>query len=87
MNDSLEFLKNDPQPVGRQEVNSVDILPAATINQLMQIAGVNGVWIEKDGSGQRVVVLHYTAGGSISHLPTTVAGMRTVIVKGYVGIQ
>jgi hypothetical protein len=48
----------------------------------MGIPGVNGVWIERDASGQRVVMLHYTPGGTKTHLPSTVEGLPTRIVGG-----
>lgn len=83
---SLDFLASDPVPVKNPgaEVagNAADRLPQALVNQLMQLRGVDGVWIEREATGQRVVVLHYTPGGAAPHLPTQVQGMPTRIVGG-----
>lgn len=83
---STDFLGSDPLPVTRQATGApgaaADRLPKAVVDKLMGIAGVDGVWIERDASGQRVVVLHYTPKGATSHLPSTVAGLPTRIVGG-----
>jgi hypothetical protein len=83
---SLDFLTSDPVPVtdpGTGVVDdAADRLPQALIDQLMLLRGVDGVWIERDVLGQRVVVLHYTPGGAALHLPTSVQGMPTRIVGG-----
>lgn len=81
----LDFLQGDPAPVtpgaGAAE-DPADRLPAATVARLMKLAGVDGVWIERLASGERVVVLHHTPPGSTSHLPEQVHGMATKIVGG-----
>ncbi len=81
-----DFLASEPVPVIGQPAPSpdaaADSLPKAVVDKLMGIAGVDGVWIERDASGQRVVVLHYTPGGAKTHLPGTVEGLPTRIVGG-----
>jgi len=83
---STDFLASEPVPVIRQAAApsgaGADTLPKAVVERLMSLAGVDGVWIEKDASGQRVVVLHYTPGGSKAHLPSTVEGLPTRVVGG-----
>ncbi len=85
----LDFLQGDPAPVkpGPQTAQDAaedpaDRLSAATVSKLMKLAGVDGVWIERLASGERVVVLHHTPKGSTSHLPRQVKGMATKIVGG-----
>lgn len=83
---STDFLASDPLPVTRQAAGgagaAADRLPQAVVDRLMGIAGVDGVWIERDASGQRVVVLHYTPKGGRAHLPDMVEGLPTRIVGG-----
>ncbi|MBS0392511.1 MAG: hypothetical protein JSS19_04830 [Proteobacteria bacterium] len=83
---STDFLDLPPLPVTRQAAGvaggAADRLPQAVIDKVMGIPGVDGVWIERDAAGQRVVVLHYTPRGSRAHLPATVAGLPTRIVGG-----
>lgn len=83
---STDFLDAEPVPVAGQAAGAAgaaaDRLPKAVVDRLMGIAGVDGVWIERDASGQRVVVLHYTPKGTRAHLPSTVEGLPTRIVGG-----
>lgn len=83
---SLDFLASEPVPVIGQSAASpnaaTDSLPKGVVDDLMRIPGVDGVWIERDANGQRVVVLHYTPGGATAHLPSTVKGLPTRIVGG-----
>ena len=82
---SLDFLRGAPAPVvpgPAPAEDPADRLPAAVVEQLMRNPGVDGVWIERDASGARVVVLHYTPKGSTAHLPKTVQGLPTRIVGG-----
>lgn len=83
----LDFLQGAPQPVdpaapdpGAAE-EAADRLPEAVVTQLMSLPGVDGVWVERAATG-RVVVLHYTPGGSAPHLPATVEGMPVRVVGG-----
>ncbi len=81
----LDFLKGDPAPVAPGAAapeDPADRLPQATVNRLMAIPGVDGVWVERVPGGQRVVVLHYTPKGTTAHLPRQVDGMPTRIVGG-----
>lgn len=84
--ESLDFLASEPVPVIGQPAPSPDAaadrLPKAAVDNLMRIPGVDGVWIERDANGQRVVVLHYTPGGATTHLPSIVEGLPTRIVGG-----
>lgn len=84
--ESLDFLASEPVPViGRPapSPNEVaDRLPKAVVDNLMRIPGVDGVWVERDVNGRRVVVLHYAPGGPTTHLPTVVEGLPTRIVGG-----
>ena len=85
--ESLDFLASQPVPVIRQPAPSspeaaADCLPKAVVDKLMLIPGVDGVWIERDAGGRRVVVLHYTPGGATTHLPSSVEGLPTRIVGG-----
>ena len=81
----LDFLQGDPAPVApapRTAEDPADRLPAATVSKLMKLAGVDGVWVERLPSGERVVVLHHTPKGSTAHLPKQVNGMATKVVGG-----
>ena len=49
---------------------------------LMALQGVDGVWIEREPDGQRVVVIHYTPSARPTHLPQQVNGLPTRIVGG-----
>ena len=82
---SLDFLQGAAAPVGSTRAvpaDPADRLPQAEIDQLMRLPGVDGVWVERDGRGGRVVVLHYTPKGPTAHLPKTVHGLPTRIVGG-----
>ena len=83
---SLDFLASEPVPVIGQPAVSPDgaknQLPKAVVDKLMRVPGVDGVWIEQDAGGLRVVVLHYTPGGPTTHLPSIVEGLPTRIVGG-----
>lgn len=83
---SMDFLQTDPAPVTGQpappKVNTEDRLPQAVVDRLMKISGVDGVWIEHDAQGKRVVVLHYTPKGPAKKLPSSVEGLPTRIVGG-----
>jgi len=83
--DSLDFLSRPPAPTSPTQSASrerEDPLPQATIDKLMALRGVDGVWIEMDASGERTVVLHYSPPGVPGHLPASVDGMKTRIVGG-----
>ncbi len=81
---SLDFLSGDPAPVtsGSTPSPASTVLPQRVVDDLMRIAGVDGVWVEQDPRGAPVVVLHYTPAGPAAHLPTRVQGMPTRIVGG-----
>ena len=79
----LGFLSGDPAPVGASASPSAeDQLPQPVADRLLQLAGVEGAWIERDARGQRVVVLYYGRPGQPSHLPSQVEGMPTRIIGG-----
>lgn len=84
--ESLDFLASGPVPVIGTPAPSPDAaddtLPKAVVDGLMRIPGIDGVWIERDVGGQRVVVLHYTPRGVTTHLPRSVEGLPTRIVGG-----
>jgi hypothetical protein len=81
---SLDFLNGDPTPVGVRSTPSQPpaVLPQRIVDDLMRIAGVDGVWVEQDPRGTPVVVLHYSPAGPTAHLPTRVQGMPTRVVGG-----
>jgi hypothetical protein len=81
---SLDFLQVPPAPVTGSSASPIaeDRLPQGVVDKLMQISGVDGVWIERDAQGERVVVLHYTPKGPVTHLPSRVEGLPTRIVGG-----
>jgi hypothetical protein len=84
---SLDVLASEPVPVIGQPAPlspdaAADVLPKAVVDTLMRIPGVDGVWVERDASAHRVVVLHYTPGGATTHLPSIVEGLPTRIVGG-----
>ncbi|PXW96107.1 hypothetical protein C7444_10713 [Sphaerotilus hippei] len=82
----LDFLSGDPVPVAPEHAltspDAADRLPRAVVEDLMRHPGVDGVWIEHETSGERVVVIHYTPGGDLSRLPARVSGMPTRLVGG-----
>lgn len=83
--ESLDFLQADPEPVAAQPQSNEmtpDTLPQATIDELMRLDGVDGVWIERDDAGRDIVVLHYSRPGSPGHLPSRVLGKPTRVVGG-----
>jgi len=79
---SLDFLKRDPTPVVPEPARGTeaDQLPQAVIDRLMRLDGVDGVWIEREPDGHRVVVLHYSRPGPAAHLPSQVLDMPTRVV-------
>lgn len=80
---SLQFLSGNPAPIAPdQRADPGDLLPQPLADKLMGLDGVDGAWIERDDSGQRVVVLHYSPPGRPTHLPRTVQGMKVKIVGG-----
>ncbi|GEM_PF-3087652 len=86
----LDFLHAPPEPVEpaaraaphRPATPATDTLPAATVERLMRLPGVDGVWVERDAGGQRVVVLHHSPPGPAAHLPRVVAGLPVRVVGG-----
>ncbi len=83
---SVDFLSGQPAPVQpgapAPADDAADRLPAKQVAALMALRGVDGVWIERDPSGQRVVVIHYTPLDQPTHLPLQVNGLPTRIVGG-----
>ena len=80
-----EFLQRQPTPATTVQAaaeNPADRLPAAIVEQLMKMPGIDGVWVERAARGGRVVVLHYRPKGSTAHLPSVVHGLPTRIVGG-----
>jgi hypothetical protein len=83
--DPLDVLSGDPSPVIPDPApvrGATEELPRQDVERLMQLSGVDGVWVEHDAQGQPVVVIHYTPGGTPTHLPRQVRGMPTRIVGG-----
>lgn len=82
--ESLDFLAKDPVPVsgGAAALAGTDRLPQAVIDSVMALPGVDGMWIEADADGQRVVVIHYTPRRGAAKLPSRVHGLPTRIVGG-----
>lgn len=80
----LNMLQSDPTPVGPdQPVDLSDsTLPQSVADNLLELPGVDGAWIESEPSGERVVVLHYTPPGRPELLPRRVDGLRVKIVGG-----
>ncbi len=83
---SLDFLSGEPAPVrpgdATRAQDPADSLPPKQVAALMALRGVDGVWIERDAGGQRVVVIHYTPLDQPTHLPLQVNGLPTRIVGG-----
>lgn len=83
MADPLDFLQNPPSPGGdAQNVDPADLLPQSVADDLLRLDGVDGAWIERDASGRRQVVLHYSRTDRPSHLPGRVGGMDVRITGG-----
>ena len=83
--DALDFLQAAPAPVQAAAApaeDAADRLPKPVVEQLMRVPGIDGVWVEREASGARVVVLHYTPRGPTGHLPNLVHGLPTRIVGG-----
>ncbi len=83
---SLDFLNGAPVPVRPGDAtpaqDPADRLPPKQVATLMALRGVDGVWIEREAGGQRVVVIHYTPLDQPTHLPLQVNGLPTRIVGG-----
>ncbi|MCX8115676.1 MAG: hypothetical protein N3D71_11490 [Burkholderiaceae bacterium] len=82
---SLDFLAQDPvrvQTEDRAGGDDGDVLPAETIDALMRIPGVDGVWVEVNDKGQREVVIYVTDLKQKVAVPPIVAGMPTRIIGG-----
>lgn len=82
---SLDFLAHDPARVQSQDTargDEADVLPAETIDALMRIPGVDGVWVEVNDKGQREVVIYVTDLKQKVAVPPVVAGMPTRIIGG-----
>ena len=79
---SLDFLQRGPTPVVPEPAPAAeaDQLPQAVVDRLMHLDGVDGVWIEREPDGRRVVVLHYSRPGPAAHLPSQVLEMPTRVV-------
>jgi len=82
---SLDFLQGEPEPVragSSATPDPADRLPQAVADELTRLDGVDGAWIERDASGQRFVVLHYSKPGRPKHLPASVQGLPVRVVGG-----
>lgn len=82
---SLDFLPQDPvrvQADGSARGDEGNVLPAKTIDALMRIPGVDGVWVEVDAQGRREVVIYVADPKQKVAVPTVVAGMATRIIGG-----
>lgn len=82
---SLDFLAQDPVSVqadGSARGDEGDVLPAETIDELMRIPGVGGVWVEVDAQGRREVVIYVADLKQKIAVPPVVAGMPTRIIGG-----
>jgi predicted exporter len=82
---TLDFLRQAPAPVVSGPAvpeDPADRLPQSVVDQVMRLPGIDGVWIEREPTGARIVVLHYTPRGPTGHLPKTVHGLPTRIVGG-----
>jgi hypothetical protein len=83
MTGPLDFLSAPPTPVRQTEGPfSEDVLCQSVADNLLELDGVDGAWIERDPAGERVVVLHYSRADTPSHLPGAVAGMAVKVVGG-----
>jgi hypothetical protein len=84
----LDFLSGPPAPVVEdlggpiERPLDAESLPQPVIDRLMGLDGVDGVWMERDSCGERVVVLHYSPSTHPRHLPGQVEGMAVKIVGG-----
>ncbi|MEW5880760.1 MAG: hypothetical protein AB1761_10000 [Pseudomonadota bacterium] len=82
---SLDFLAQDPVRAQTQDQargDDGDVLPAETIEALMRIPGVDGVWVEVNDKGQREVVIYVADLKQKVAVPPVVAGMPTRIIGG-----
>lgn len=82
---SLDFLAQDPVRVQTEDPargDDSDVLPAETIDALMRIPGVDGVWVEVNAKGQREVVIYVADLKQKVAVPPVVAGMPTRIIGG-----
>ena len=81
----LDFLQGDPVPVraSNSSLDPADLLPQHIADQLLNLPGVDGAWIERQANGSRRVVLHVsTNSGLPGALPTMVEGLPVMIVGG-----
>jgi len=82
---SLDFLAQDPVRVRTKDPargDECDVLPAETIDALMRIPGVEGVWVEVNAQGRREVVLYVADLKQKVAVPPVVAGMPTRVIGG-----
>jgi hypothetical protein len=75
--DPEEFLSRDPEPVGAgaQATRPQPALSDHTVNHLMQIPGVDGVWVESTGDGSYVAVIYVTQPATLTRIPSQVEGL------------
>lgn len=86
---ALDFLHQPAQPVQAQETTAAqaaDLLPQPVADRLMALPGVQGVWIERQADGLRLVVLHVDGPGVPAGLPSQVHGLP-VRVQGHAPIN
>jgi hypothetical protein len=88
MPEPFDFLSGPPAPVeavareSSMRVPPPDVLPQSIADQLLGLDGVDGAWIERMPSGERVVVLHYSRTDQPRHLPRQVQGLPVKVVGG-----
>lgn len=70
----LDFLQGDPEPVAGEKGKKTRVLSPATVTALMDIDGVDGVWVDELAAEPHVVI-YVTDREALGKIPSSVEGL------------
>lgn len=77
----MDFLQGNPKPVGTEQGTAARRLSPSTVSSLMEIEGVDGVWVD-ELSQQPKVVIYVTDRKALTKTPAVVEGLPVRIELG-----